>query len=233
MTNTTQKSPARLARNILLLALALAACALLAYCLWSDPPSFITVCGVLLVVPGALFGGLLWLGRFLKRTGRLGGRVVAGVAWAGLALVAAFFGYFIWISGPWFNGIIAHDTSPDGREYVLSQAWLDWFDEYDLRIFQRQEDGQWLSHWGGYFWHPQNRHRLSEVVLDGQDHLPEIHLANGNKWHFQRNKQSVHPADLSPTDLHAIHLDGMRDRRGLLSACKIAIDSLPSTQPNN
>ena len=234
MTNTTQKSPARLARNILLLALALAACALLAYCLWSDPPSFITVCGVLLVVPGALFGGLLWLGRFLKRTGRLGGRVVAGVAWAGLALVAAFFGYFIWISGPWFNGIIAHDTSPDGREYVLSQAWLDWFDEYDLRIFQRREDGQWLSHSGGYFWHPQNRNRLAEVLLDGQDHLPEIRLVDGGKRHFHRERNpSLHPSDLSPADLHALHLDEMRDRRGLLSACKIAIDSLPSTQPNN
>lgn len=233
MTRPAPKSPARLARNALLLLLALAVCTPLAYCLWSDPLSFITVCRVLLVVPGVLFGALLWLGRFLKRTGRRGGRIVAGVAWTGLALVAAFFGYFIWISGPWFNGIIAHDTSPDGREYVLSQAWVDWFDEYDLRIFQRQEDGQWLSYWGGYFWHPRNRNRLAEVVLDGQDHLPEIRLVDGSKRHFQHNKQSLHPADLSPADLHALHLDEMRARRDLVSLCKIATDSLPSTHPNN
>ncbi len=215
MSNPAKQSPARLARNILLIVLATLVCAVLAVCLWSDPPSFIATCGVLLVVPGALFGGLLLLGRFLKRTGRRGGRAVAVVGWTGLALMAAFLGYYIWISGPWFNGIIAHDISPDGREYVLSQAWVDWFDEYDLRIFQRQEDGQWLSHWGGSFWHPQNRNRLAEVLLDGQDHLPEVRLTSGSKWHFQHSKQSLHPATRSPADLHALHLDEMRDRRGL------------------
>lgn len=234
MTNPVPKSPACRIRNALLIALALAACAFLAYCLWSDPTSFIPICFVFLVPPGVLFGALLWLGRFLKHTGRRGGRLIASVAWTGLALAAAFFGYFIWISGPWFNGIIAHDTSPDGREYVLSQAWLDWFDEYDLRIFQRQEDGQWLSHWGGSFWHPQNRNRLAEVLLDGQDHLPEIRLIDDGKRHFQRNKQSIHPAHLSPADLHALHLDEMRDRRSLPPVCEIATDAHPSTpQPTN
>ncbi len=223
MTRPAVQTRFRRPLNTLLLLLALAACAFLAYCLWWDPPSFITVCGVLLVVPGALFGVLLWLGCFLKRTGRRGGRPIAGISAAGLALAVAFFGYFIWISGPWFNGVITHDTSPDGREYVLSQAWVDWFDEYDLRIFQRQADGQWLSHWGGYFWHPQNRDRVAEIVLDGQDHLPEIRLANGNKWHFQReNKQSIHPSNLSPADLHTIHLDEMRANRSLLSICQTA-----------
>ena len=228
------QSPARLARNILLILLAAVVCAVLALCLWSDPASFIASCVVLLAVPGALFGGLLWLGRFLKRSGRRGGRVVAGVGWVGLALLAAFFGYYIWIAGPWFNGIIAHDTSPDGREYVLSQAWVDWFDEYDLRLFQRQADGQWLSHWGGYFWPPQNRNRLAEIVLDGRDASPEITLANGDKRYFMRkHKQSVHPADLSPADLHALHLDEMRNRRGLWSVCKIAVNSLPSSKTDN
>lgn len=234
MTRPAVQTRSRRPLKVLLLLLALAACAFLAYCLWSDPTSFIPICFVFLVPPGVLFGALLWLGRFLKHTGRRGGRLIAIVAWTGLALAAAFFGYFIWISGPWFNGIIAHDTSPDGREYVLSQAWVDWSDEYDLRIFQRQADGQWLSHWGGYFWHPENRNRLAEVVLDGQDGRPEIHLFNGGTWHFQReNKQSVHPADLTPADLHTIHLAAMRNRRDLLSAFKIAIDSFPSSKTNN
>ena len=233
MTNPAPQSPARLARNVLLIVLAAVACAVLSVCLWSDPASFIASCVVLLAVPGALFGGLLWLGRFLNRSGRRGGRVVAGIGWAGLALLAAFFGYYIWIAGPWFNSVI-DITLPDGRECVLSQAWVDWFDDYDLRLFQRQADGQWLSHRGGYFWQPANRDRIAKIVLDGRDGSPEITLANGNKRYFQRERNpSVHPATLSPADLHALHLDEMRDRRGLLSVCKIALDSLPSSKTNN
>ena len=234
MTPSVPKSPARLARNILLIVLAAVVCVVLALCLWSDPSSFIATCVVLLAVPGALFGGLLWLGRFLTRSGRRGGRAVAGVGWAGLALLAAFLGYYIWIAGPWFNGIIAHDTSPDGREYVLSQAWVDWFDDYDLRLFQRQADGQWLSYCGGYFWPPRNRNHIVEVVLDGRDGSPEIHLDNGDKRYFLREvTPSVHPADLSPADLHALHLKEMRNQRNLLirlSLCKIAPQLSPFHQ---
>ena len=224
MPQPVQKSPACRIRNVLWIALALAVCALLAYCLWSDPPSFIATCGVLLVVPGALFGALLWLGRFLKRTGRRGGRLIAGIAWTGLALTAAEFAYVLWTAGPWFNGLIAHATSPDGREYAISQAWVDWCDDYDLRIFLRQPDGQWLSLSGGYFWSPKTR--IVEVVLDGQDHLPEIRQADGSKRHFHRDfhakDQPLHPANLTPADLHALHLDEMRANRSLFSIFKTA-----------
>lgn len=234
MSNPAKKSPARFARNILLIVLATLVCAVLAVCIWSDPPSFITVCGVLLVVPGALFGGLLWLGRFLKRTGRRGGRVVAGVAWAGLALVAAFFGYFIWISGPWFNGVIAFESLPGVGECVLSQAWVDWANGYDLRLFRRQADGQWLSHRGGSFWQPANRDRIAKIVLDGRDGSPEITLANGDKRYFLReDNPSVYPATLSPADIHALHLDEIWNRRHLRSIFKTAPGSLPSSKTNN
>lgn len=227
MTRPAPPSPARLARNKWLFALVGGP---FAVCLCSDPPSFIATCVVLLVIPGALFGGMLWIGRFLQR----GGRVVAGIGWAGLALVAALFGYVIWTAGPWFNGIIAHDTSPDGREYVLSQAWVDWADDYDLRLFQRQADGQWLSHRGGYFWPPQNRNRLAEIVLDGRDGSPEITLANGDKRYFLReDNPSVYPATLSPADLHALHLDEMWNRRHLRSIFKTALGALPSSKTNN
>ena len=230
MTRPTTKSPARLARNILLIVLAAVVCAVLGIGLWSDPASFIAMCVIVLTVPVVFFGGLLFLGRFLKRTGRRGGRVVAGIGWAGLALMAALFGYVIWIAGPWFNSVI-DITLPDGRECVLSQAWVDWFDDYDLRLFQRQADGQWLLHCGGYFWQPANRDRIAEIVLDGRDGSPEITLANGDKRYFLReDNPSVYPATLSPADLHTLHLDKMRYHRSLWLVCKIALDSLPSTR---
>lgn len=234
MSNPAKKSPARLARNILLIVLAAVVCAVLGICLWSDPASFIAMCVIVLTVPVVFFGGLLFLGRFLKRTGRRGGRVVAGIGWAGLALVAALFGYVIWTAGPWFNGVIAFESLPGVGECVLSQAWVDWFDDYDLRLFQRQADGQWLLHCGGYFWQPANRDRIAKIVLDGRDGSPEITLANGDKRYFLReDNPSVYPATLSPADLHARHLAEMRKQRNLLirlSLCKIAPQLSPFHQ---
>ena len=222
MTRPAVQTRSRRPLNTLLLLLALAACAILAWCLWWDPPSFITLFCILFLVPCALFGALLWFGRFRIRSGRRGGRVIAGVAAAGLALTVAEFAYVLWTAGPWFNGIIAHDTAPDGREYAISQAWVDWFDDYDLRIFLRQPDGQWLSLSGGYFWF--SKTRIAEVVL--QDHLPEIRQADGSKRHFHHDflhkDQSLHPADLSPADLHTLHLDEMRANRSLCSIFKMA-----------
>ena len=187
-----------------------------AYWVWHDLISVLGLAWLVwlqLLVPGGLCGCLYWAGRRRTDAGRRGGRAMSGAALAGGALALAAFGWCLWVTGPWHNGIVLRGTAPDGGEYFLSQAWNDWFDGYDIRLFRRQADGQWLSLWGGWDWNP--RTDDFEVVLEGQDGRPEIRWANGNKWHFQGHGENTHPAPLSPGDLHALHLAQVRNDRSI------------------
>ena len=187
-----------------------------AYWVWHD---LISVLGLawlvwlLLLVPGGLCGCLYWAGRRRTDAGRRGGRAMSGAALAGGALALAAFGYYLWVSGPWHNGIVLRGTAPDGGEYFLSQAWNDWFDGYDIRLFRRQADGQWLSLWGGYNW--ESYYRGNEINWSGR--APVIRLADGRERGFNHRPdlQTTHPAPLSPDDLHALHLAQERAERSI------------------
>lgn len=188
----------------------------LAYWFWCDAVSVLAlvwVLWILLAVPVALCGCLYWAGRRRIGAGRRGGRAMVGAALAGGALALAVFGYYLWVAGPWYNGIVLRGTAPDGGEYILSQAWTDWFDGYDIRLFNRQPDGQWLSLWGGYDWEPSCR----ACEIDWSGRAPVIRLADGSERGFNHrpDRQTTHPSSLSPDDLHALHLAEMRTDRSI------------------
>lgn len=218
-TLSAEKRNALAFAKIALALLSVAALAFLAYGCWRDPYSFAGMWGRLalfFVLPCALlFGGLLWFGRRLVRTGRRGGRVLAGIGTAGFVLVAAFLVWFGAVAGPWYDGVIAQGTAPDGREYVVTQAWYDWYDGYDVRLFHRQENGTWHSWWGGHFWGPFDH--VDGIRLDGPDGRPVLLRArgrvHGGEWSFQSGHTNDHPADLAPADLLAFHQKEMRDLR--------------------
>ena len=128
-------------------------------------------------------------------------------------------------SGPWFDGIAAQGTTPDGDEWVLSQAWIDWNDAYGLRLFTRKPGGMWHSWWGGPFWKAHQSPDRYEVRLDGSRHWPEIHFARGGERIFQHNRQDMHPADLSPADLHAAHRAETGPNRSLLAAWEAGLST--------
>ena len=219
-TPSTKKQIAHAFAKIAPALLAVAAMAFLAYGCWRDPNSFAGMWGRLalfFVLPCALlFGGLLWFGRRLVRTGHRGGRVLAGIGTAGFVLVAAFLVWFGAAAGPWYEGVIAQGTAPDGREYVVTQAWYDWYDGYDVRLFHRQEDGTWHSWWGGHFWGPFDH--VDGIRLDGPDGRPVLRRVHGGEWSFQSGHTNDHPADLAPANLLAFHQQEMCDLRTAVHA---------------
>ena len=192
---------------------------------WSSPWSFyfmwrwVVLCCAL---PCIAAWWLLRTGLGLLRDGAEGGTAFA-VAGAALFLrVAAGVGRFMYKSGPWFDGIVAQGSTPDGDEWVLSQAWIDWDDAYGLRLFTRKPGGMWHSYWGGPFWKAHQSPDSFEVRLEGSRNWPEIRFARGGERFFQYNRQDMHPAELSPADLHALHRAETGENRSLLAAWKAA-----------
>lgn len=194
----------------------LAVCAavwLQVYAWWRDPPSAAIVwvfSAVFFAVPCAVAGLLVWLGNRLRRGGRRWGLalVIPGMAvfLAALGLLALFG----WNAGPWHEKILARGTATDGREWLLSQAWVDWFDGYDIRIFFRQADGEWESLCGGHWWNPLAR--VAEVRLDGPEEGAHVGTKRGGEWLLQGHP-AVHPAETTPEQLHAFHRKEMANLR--------------------
>ncbi len=192
---------------------ALATAWLQAYAWWRDPPSaaFVWVfSAVFFAAPCAVAGFLVWLGNRLRRGGRRWGLalVIPGMAvfLAALGLLALFG----WNAGPWHEKIFARGTALDGREWLLSQAWVDWFDGYDIRIFFREADGEWHSLCGGWQWSPGER--VAEVRLDGPEEGAAVRTTRNGEWLLQGHP-TVHPAETTPEELHAFHRAEMANLR--------------------
>lgn len=193
-----------------------AALGFLGYSCWIAPFSFVFVWGHLAVffsVPCALAGLLLWLGkRSLGRGQRRGMALVAMAAAVFVAVVALLAG-FVWMAGPWHEGIVTHRTAPDGREYVLSQAWFDWYGGYDTRLFVREADGEWQSCWRVPTQKPMFEHGC-EIRLPGPgESKPDVRFVNGTHWWFSPVAPTLHPAETTPEELHAFHRQGMANLR--------------------
>lgn len=190
---------------------------------WSSPFSFCIIwrwVALCCALPCIAAWWLIREGRRLRGGGDGGGTAFAVAGAALFLLVAAGVGRFLYTSGPWFDGIAAQGMTPDGDEWVLSQAWIDWDDAYGLRLFTRKPGGMWHSWWGGPFWKAHQSPDRYEVRLDGSRHWPEIHFARGGERIFQHNRQDMHPADLSPAELHAAHRAETGPNRSLLASWK-------------
>lgn len=197
---------------------------------WSSPRSFCIVwrwVALCCALPCIAARWLLRTGLDLRRDGMKGGTPFAVAGAALFLLVAAGVGRFLYTSGPWFDGIAAQGTTPDGDEWVLSQAWIGWNDAYGLRLFTRKPGGMWHSYWGGPFWKAHQSPDGFEVRLEGSRNWPEIRFARGGERFFQYNRQDMHPADLSPADLHAAHRAETGPNRSLLATWKASHGGAP------
>lgn len=192
---------------------ALAAALLLVYGWRRDPPSFASMWGALALGcagPCAVAGLLVWLGNRLRRRGRRWGLALVIPGMTVLLAALGFLMLFGWLAGPWHEKIVARGTAPDGREYLLSQAWVDWYDGYDIRIFFREADGEWQSLCGGHWWHPFAG--VAGVWLDGPEEGAHVVTKRGGEWLLQGHP-TVHPAETTPEELHAFHRAEMANLR--------------------
>jgi hypothetical protein len=184
--------------------------ALIVFGLAYDPWSFFIFAACLSVLATVAALPFLLLGRWgsrQRRSGRFGGRILQGISLIGLFAVALCICVAFLESSPFFEKIIARGATPDGREYAISQAWVDWFDCYSLMLFMRGEDGKWRSTWGGRDWNPLSRfsvrfsHPYFEVILYDKD-------GKGRARPFETGRpylNHIFSADLSPEELHAFH----------------------------
>lgn len=188
---------------------------LLAYFCWLSPRSFACAWGALALlcaVPCALAGWLFWLGKRLMGRGRRWGMAFVVVAVAMFAAVGALLVEFGWKAGPWHDEIVTHRMAPDGREYVLSQAWFDWYG-YDTRLFVRETDGKWHSCWSVRTWKPMFERGCEIRLPEPDEGKPDVRFANGIDWWFSPVAPTVHPAEATPEELHAFHRQGMANLR--------------------
>ncbi len=168
---------------------------------------------LLCAVPSALAGLLLWLGKRLLGRGRRWGMALVTIAVAVFVAVLALLANVAWQAGPWHDGIVTHRTAPDGREYVLSQAWSDWYGGYDTRLFVREADGEWQSCWRVRTWKPMFGSGCEIRLPEPDEGKPDVRLANGTDWWFSPAAPTVHPAETTPEELHAFHRQGMANLR--------------------
>ncbi len=168
---------------------------------------------LLCAVPSALAGLLLWLGKRLLGRGRRWGMALVTIAVAVFVAVLALLANVAWQAGPWHDGIVTHRTAPDGREYVLSQAWFDWYGGYDTRLFVREADGEWQSRWRVRTWKPMFENGCEIRLPEPDEGKPDVRLANGTDWWFSPAAPTVHPAETTPEELHAFHRAEMANLR--------------------
>ena len=200
-------------RPLLLLPL-LALAAVAAGLVWffvEDPFVFWFFLGTLLALAAPFAAVFLLLGiwgRNRRRAGKRGGTILLGVASAGLALVVCFVLWFVWTALPTQEGIVARGVSPDGREYGVSQAWHDWFDDYDIRLFVRGENGDWIVWYGGRDWHPGDPFEVRFPEKDGSPVLEVKTYRPYERWLQSSepgSQTNAYPGTLSLEELHAIH----------------------------
>lgn len=190
-----------------------------AWCFLKDPFSFPWALGTLCLLTAGLAVPSIALGYWGVRRRHSGKRgAVLLIAIAAIGGICALVCDFVWFrsAGPFHEGIIAHGVAPDGREYVVSQAWLDWFDGYEIRLFIRDKDGDWRSLCGNRDWHP---NETIEVVFDAPDGIPRLRALCGKnrivEWLFtERDSGSgIKPSTLTLADLHSLHREELANRR--------------------
>ena len=206
-------------KRTILISLSVALAAVVAGLVWffiEDSFVFVFFLGTLLVLTMPFAGAFLLLGRWgrnRRRAGKRGGSALLIVAVVGIALVACLALWFVWSALPTQEGIVARGVSPDGREYGVSQAWNDWFDDYDIRLFVRGENGDWIVWYGGRDWHPGDPFKIRFSEKDGSPVLEgpyERLFQNSEPAHDAR----TYPGNLSLEELHAIHRrEKAEDRR--------------------
>lgn len=180
---------------------------------WRDAQSFVVMWGtmaLLMAVPFAVSAALVWGGTRLRRGGRRWGTALVAVGVVAFIAVGSILITFGGRAGPWWERIVKHGTLPNGREYVLSQAWVDWYDGYDIRIFFREADGEWQSLCGGHWWHPFAG--VAGVWLDGPEEGAHVVTKRNGEWLLQGHP-TVHPAETTPEELHAFHRAEMANLR--------------------
>ena len=199
--------------------IALAACLLvfLGWCFLKDPlsfPYFLWFLCLLSAVPAAPFVLIGFWARRRRRAGKRGAAVLRAVAFAGIPVVILLVGWCFYCTAPLFDAVIARGETPDGREFAVSQGWIDWFDGYDLQLFIREEAGEWRSIWGGRDWHP---HSPFDIRFDDPDGLPYLAISDGYDRRFGRTgnhyQDETLPAAFSVDELHARHLRKLSDNR--------------------
>ena len=119
-------------------------------------------------------------------------------------------------SSPFCERVIAEGTSPTGREYAISQAWVDWFDGYDLQLFIRGKDGRWNIHPGGRDWYPLDHFK---VIFAPNGSNPILLSRNGQIRDFKNGRpelDEVLPSTLTIDELHRRHQAANRKRRTTL-----------------
>jgi hypothetical protein len=180
---------------------------------WRDAQSFVVMWGtmaLLMAVPFAVSAALVWGGTRLRRGGRRWGTALVAVGVAAFIAAGSILITFGGWAGPWWERIVKHGTLPNGHEYVLSQAWVDWYDGYDIRIFFRETDGEWVSLCGGHWWKPFRR--VTEIQLYEPEGAAGIRTTRGGEW-LLRGHRTVHPAETTPEELHAFHRAEMANLR--------------------
>lgn len=182
--------------------------ALVAFGICHDPASFFFFAAMTFALTLGVALPFLLLGRWgviRYRGGRSGGRLLVTVASLGLLAIAIGFVDICASSSPFFERIIASGETPDGREYAISQAWVDWFDGYDLQLYIRGKDGEWHIHSGGRDWHPFDRFK---VCFPANDAKPVLVLGEGQTRDFEVGRPDLEetlPSAFSADELHLRH----------------------------
>lgn len=199
-----------------LLLVAFGLVALVIFGLCYDPMSFFIFTALTLALTAVAALPFLLLDRWgfrRHRSGRIGGRLLIFISSLWLFAIAIAFLYTFVSSSPFFERVIAKGISPDGREYAISQAWVDWFDGYNLQLFLRDKEGRWHIHRGGRDWNPLD---YSDVYFAPNASKPILLLIGGQIRDFDIGRpefDEVLPPTLTIDELHRRHQTMNRQMR--------------------
>ena len=192
------------------------------WCYQQDPVTFPAFFSVMFLFWAILATPFVVLGLWARRR-RLAGKRNAGalrtVSSIGLAAVFLFVVWRFWCDAPFHDAIIARGVAPDGRDYVVSRAWMDWADGHSVHWFAREKDGRWRSISGGWDWHVGSR--IAEVVFDEpypvwhSEGTPFFRLSSGGVRYLQEDADHPEflPASMTPEDLHEWHRKKLAEMR--------------------